>query len=139
MFTGRSTSNPGVFAGIAEDVSDVIGMISPAETPLLDALGDPDRPAHNVLHEWLEDEMKSNVTGEYLQVTGLNGNTMTFIRGFGGTTAGAITSGDSFFVISDAALEGADVTTDISRARARLSNYTQIFKKDVIVSGTQQA
>jgi hypothetical protein len=176
-FTGRTTYFPaGSLAGMAEDVSDIIGMISPAETPLLDVLGDAPQPAHNVLHEWLEDQLnpntivssttnlpadtavamnyqgnavagnfsigaiiKSNVTGEFLQVTALNGNTLSFTRGFGGTTAATITAGDTFFVISDAALEGADVVGDISRARSRKFNYTQIFKKDVIVSGTQEA
>jgi hypothetical protein len=176
VFTGRATQDTGVFAGMAEDVSDVIGMISPDETPLLDVIGDAPNPAANVLHEWLEDELnpntivassnalttdsaaafnykggpvsrnlqvgailKSNVTGEYIQLTGLGGNTLTFSRGFGGTIPGAITAGDTFFVISDAALEGADVVGDISRPRSRKFNYTQIFKKDIIVSGTQQS
>jgi hypothetical protein len=176
MFTGRATNDPGVFQGMAEDVSDMIGMISPSDTPLLDVIGDPVQPATNVYYEWLEEELnpntivasstavntdtaaafhykgapvnrslqvgailKSNVTGEVIQLTGLVGNTLTFDRGFGGTTKAAITAGDTFFVISDAALEGADVSTDLSRPRTRKGNYTQIFKKDVIVSGTQEA
>lgn len=176
-FTGRATNDSTVFASMHEDVSDIIGMIAPSESPLLDVLGDATEPATNVYHEWLEEDLnpntiiassttivttdtaaafhykglpvsrslqvgailKSNVTGEVIQLTGLTGNTLTFDRGFGGTTRGAITIGDSFFVISDAALEGSDVSTDISQPRPRKGNYTQIFKKDVIVSGTQQA
>src|SRR5580765_1863108 len=58
VFTGRAVYDN--FTSIAEDVSDIIGMISPSETPLLDVLGDADRPARNVLHEWLEDELNPN-------------------------------------------------------------------------------
>jgi hypothetical protein len=45
---------------LAEDVSDLIGIISPYETPLLDALGDPIRAAHSTYHQWLEDELLPN-------------------------------------------------------------------------------
>lgn len=179
-FTGRaihtSDSQGSVFRGVAEDVSDIIGMISPYETPLLDRLGDAPRAARNVLHEWLEDALnpntlassttaasngtaiavhvsgnqvaqylqagavlKNNTTGEYVQVASSSGNTITITRGFGGTTAATITAGDTLFFISDAALEGADVSVDISRPRTRQLNYTQIFKKDVIISGTVEA
>lgn len=79
-------------------------------------------------------------TGEYLQVTAVSGDDLTVSRAFGGTTADTITAGTSeLFFISDAALEGADVSGDISRPRVRQTNYTQIFKKDVIVSGTVQS
>jgi hypothetical protein len=45
---------------LAEDVSDLIGIISAYETPLLDALGDPLREATSTHHEWLEDELLPN-------------------------------------------------------------------------------
>ena len=38
----------------------MIGIISPYETPLLDALGDPMREAASTHHEWLEDELLPN-------------------------------------------------------------------------------
>lgn len=178
VFTGRALYNTGVFDGVAEDVSDIIGMISPTETPLLDRLGDAPKPAENVLHEWLEDSLnpntiissatyinstnaavllvhaggsavsaylqvgavlKNKTTGEYMQITSLGGNTIGVTRAFASTTIATITAGDEIFVVSDAALEGADVTGDISRPRVRRSNYCQIFKKDVIISGTVQA
>jgi hypothetical protein len=41
-FTGKATYSAGTtLPELAEDVSDLIGIISPYETPLLDALGDP--------------------------------------------------------------------------------------------------
>jgi hypothetical protein len=60
-FTGKATySAEGVLAEIAEDVSDIVSIVSPYETPLLDALGDPLRPATSTYHEWLEDELLPN-------------------------------------------------------------------------------
>jgi hypothetical protein len=60
-FTGKATYSAGTtLPELAEDVSDLIGIISPYETPLLDALGDPMREAMSTHHEWLEDELLPN-------------------------------------------------------------------------------
>lgn len=177
VFTGRAIYDTGIFEGVAEDVSEIITMISPHETKVLDRLSQAPREAFNVLHEWLEDDLNpntivssdtagsavttvtvadldgsavagflqvgailtSNSSGEYMQIAGITGNILLLTRGFGGTSAATITEGDNLFIISDAALEGADVSGDISRPRARKTNFLQIFKKDIIISGTVQA
>ena len=60
-FTGKATYSAGTtLPELAEDVSDLIGIISPYETPLLDALGDAMREAASTHHEWLEDELLPN-------------------------------------------------------------------------------
>jgi hypothetical protein len=60
-FTGKATYSAGTtLPELAEDVSDLIGIISPYETPLLDALGDSMREATSTHHEWLEDELLPN-------------------------------------------------------------------------------
>jgi hypothetical protein len=60
-FTGKATYSAGTtLPELAEDVSDLIGIISPYETPLLDALGDSLREATSTHHEWLEDELLPN-------------------------------------------------------------------------------
>lgn len=176
-FTGKATYDPSVFDTIAEDVSDIIGMISPHETPLLDRLGDSPQSARNVLHEWLEDALapstiissstvasngttlgvyavgatgvgrflqagmvaQNKTTGEYIQITATNTNSITITRGFGGSSAATIAPGHQLYILGDVAFEGADVTVDTSRPRSRLTNYCQIFKKDIIVSGTMRA
>ncbi len=60
-FTGKATysAGPGL-PELAEDVSDIIGIISPFETPLLDHLGTAQRAATSTVHEWLEDELLPN-------------------------------------------------------------------------------
>jgi hypothetical protein len=60
-FTGKATYSAGTtLPELAEDVSDLVGIISPYETPLLNALGDPMREATSTHHEWLEDELLPN-------------------------------------------------------------------------------
>ncbi len=68
-FTGKATYDSGAtLPELMEDVSDVIGIISPFETPLLDHLGDAKRPALSTLHEWVEDKLLPN-TGQINQTT----------------------------------------------------------------------
>jgi hypothetical protein len=45
------------FTAIGEDVSDVVALLAPMETPLLDIIGASDRPAASVKHEWIEDTL----------------------------------------------------------------------------------
>jgi hypothetical protein len=57
-FTGKATYTAGsTLPEAAEDISDLIALSSPFETPLLDALGDPPYAAHSTIHEWLEDNL----------------------------------------------------------------------------------
>jgi hypothetical protein len=60
-FTGKATYSAGTtLPELAEDVSDVVSIVSPYETPLLNALGDPLRAATSTHHEWLEDTLLPN-------------------------------------------------------------------------------
>ncbi len=60
-FTGKATYGAGVdLPELVEDVSDVIGIVSPYETALLDHIGDAKRPAQSTVHEWIEDELMAN-------------------------------------------------------------------------------
>ncbi|MBN1359359.1 MAG: DUF5309 family protein [Sedimentisphaerales bacterium] len=60
-FTGKATYSAGTtLPELAEDVSDLVAILTPYETPLLYALGDPLREATSTHHEWLEDELLPN-------------------------------------------------------------------------------
>lgn len=60
-FTGKATYSAGAgLPEVYEDVADVIGIVSPFETPLLDHLGDARRAATSTVHEWIEDELLPN-------------------------------------------------------------------------------
>lgn len=174
-FNGLAVFSPTHFDSLAEDVSDMVGIISPAETPLLDLLGTSGFDTTNILHEWLEDALNPTTISnseavastaadtalgiaggyasqlrvgqivlmpglvEYARISVIAGNTITVQRGFGGTLANSFGANLTLRVISDAALEGDDITGDTSTPRPRRSNYVQIYKKDVVVSGTRQA
>lgn len=60
-FTGKPTYLAGVdLPELFEDVADIISIVSPFETPLLDHLGDPKRAATSTIHEWVEDTLLPN-------------------------------------------------------------------------------
>ena len=62
-FTGKATFTAGTdLPELADDVSDIVSLVSPFETPLLDLLGDPRRAATSTVHEWLEDALVSRLT-----------------------------------------------------------------------------
>ncbi len=75
-FTGKATYSAGAtLPELAEDVSDVVSLVSPWETPLLDALGDPQTEARSTRHEWLEDALLPNT--DLLTATPANPETDT--------------------------------------------------------------
>lgn len=62
-FTGKATFTAGTdLPELVDDVSDVIGIVSPFETPLLDHIGDPKHAASSTIHEWIEDALVSRLT-----------------------------------------------------------------------------
>ncbi len=174
-FTGKATYSAGAtLPELAEDVSDLIGIISPYETPLLDALGDPMREATSTHHDWLEDELLPNKdavndntftdpdvdtqfdvdngsrfrAGDQIQiegseelmlVTAVNGDTLTVVRGYAGTTAEDLADNQAINILGNAALEGDEKPGARFTNRTRLGNYTQIFAATVEVSGTDVA
>lgn len=175
-FTGKATFSAGAdLPELVEDVADIIGIVSPYETPLLDHLGDPQRSAASTVHEWLEDSLLPNTdtinqetfspsptaatsisvnhgsrfragdqvrpgeSGEVMFVTGVSGNTLTVVRGYGGTTATALADEMKLTILGNAALEGDDAPAARFTSRVRKQNYTQIFTARVSVSGSMQA
>lgn len=57
-FTGKATYSAGsTLPELVDDVSDLVGLISPFDTPLLDAIGSPRYAAQSTRHEWFEDQL----------------------------------------------------------------------------------
>lgn len=82
------------------------------------------------------------IDDEYMKVTAVNGDTITVIRGFDGTTATAHTKDDEdtdIRIVARPQLEGAMPGQDESHDRYVDYNFTQIFERYAAVSGTQQA
>jgi len=175
-FTGKATYSAGdSLPEIAEDVSDIVGIVSPFETPLLDHLGDSPRAARSTVHEWLEDALlpntdtinqasftpspttatsfavdnggrfrvgdllKPNNSTEVMLVSIITGNTLTVMRGYGGTAPVALADNMPLLILGNAALEGEDRPAARFTNRVRKANFTQIFTSSVEVSGSQLA
>ena len=169
-FSGKATYSAGVdLPEIAEDVSDVVSMASPHDTPLLEALGDGARPARSTTHEWLEDALLGNTDvvravdapgeisvyqpnlfrpgdlarpeggREVMLVTAVNADVLSVTRGYGQTPAGTVAAGQTLHIIGNAALEGEDASAARFTTRARRANHTQIFAATVEISGSELA
>jgi len=173
-FTGKATYSAGVaLPELAEDVSDLVSIVSPFETPLLDALGDPQAEARSTHHEWLEDELLPNTdtltstpadpdgdtalevdhagrfragdqvraedAEELMLVTAVGSDSITVLRGYGGTTPEAVAAGDTLTILGNASLEGQDADAARFTLRSRCANWTQIFSKTLMVSGSELA
>ena len=60
-FSGKATYSAGAtLPENSEDVADLVSIVSPYETALLDHLGDPPRAAASTYYEWLEDQLLPN-------------------------------------------------------------------------------
>lgn len=176
-FTGKCTYSAGSsLPEIAEDVSDIVSLVSPVETPLLDLIGDGREPAQSTLHEWVEDALFPNAdqindstygnaltdttfgvdhaayfrvgdqiqvedSAEVMFVTALDtgANTLTVVRGYGGSTAEALADDKKIIILGNASLEGDDAAGARYKSRSRKSNYTQIFTETIEVSGSETA
>lgn len=78
-------------------------------------------------------------TGEIMMVTAIVGNSLTVIRGMGGTAVVAITSAHHVQSIGNAHEEASPMPTAITQQGAPRFNYTQIFRNSWAISGTAKA
>jgi hypothetical protein len=89
-FSGKATYAAGAdLPELMEDVSDIIGLVSPFETPLLAHLGDAQRAARSTVHEWIEDTLLPNTDSV---------NQTTFTPNGQDTTAITVANGARFQV-----------------------------------------
>jgi hypothetical protein len=86
------------------------------------------------------DVVKNSRTGENFIVTATtDGDTIAVSRAFGSTAAAAMNAGDGLFIVGNANEEnGAARNVNTTRSSAQ-TNYTQIFKTTIALSGTEDA
>ncbi len=84
------------------------------------------------------DVIKNARTFEMMLITDINYQThvLSVTRAWGTTSASAGNSGDHIIRVSHASQEGASVPESITTQKARLSNYTQIFKRTIKITRT---
>lgn len=76
---------------------------------------------------------------ELIQVTDIATDTLTIVRGFGATSGETHAAAAEFLIVGMPVQEGDTGVTDRARARTKGTNYTQIFKREVIISGSTEA
>lgn len=70
-FTGKATYDGGAaLPELVDDVSDLVRLISPFDTPLLDAIGDPRYAAKSTRHEWAGGENFTQIFTESVMIQG---------------------------------------------------------------------
>jgi len=89
----------------------------------------------------LRDQASSgNALNELIQVTATNAaGSLTVTRAYGGSTGTAHAAEAVYSIVATPAQEDADMPGDISLARSKYSNYTQVFLRGVKVSYSAQA
>ena len=82
-----------------------------------------------------------NALAELCQVTAVSasGTQVTLSRGYGGSSGTAHAASATWLVIATPAQEDADIPSDMSVARTKVSNFTQVFLRGVKVSYSSQA
>ena len=84
------------------------------------------------------DVLQIDSDAELIWVSGISGNTLTIVRGFGGTTNTTHASNGTVYRRTRARTEGADATDSPTTSPTTNYNYSQIFQKTISVSGTRQ-
>ena len=83
-FTGKATYDGGsTLPELADDVSDLVGLISPFDTPLIDAIGNPRLSATSTRHEWLEDRLNPSYS-QINEASGYDDNDTAIVVDDGG-------------------------------------------------------
>ena len=78
-------------------------------------------------------------TDEVMYIEAISSNTVTVVRGIGGTNRGPWTSGDEVYYIGNAQPMGWRARTPLTTNVTQLFNYTQLFKESIEVTGTLDA
>jgi len=79
------------------------------------------------------------LTGEQMRVVSASSNTVTFTRGWGTTSATTVSDNDTLVIIGNANAEGAPFPTPLTSQVTKKTNYTQIFREPLTVTGTQDS
>ena len=85
------------------------------------------------------DVVRNSRTGENFLVTGItDGDTIAVTPAFGGTAAANVAAGDGLFIIGNVNAENTGARNVNTTRSAAQTNYTQIFKTSISVSGTEK-
>lgn len=117
------------YAAVSDAINNAAGYAASATSVVVDNGG----------YFNLNDVVLVPRTGERMQVTAISSNTLTVTRSIGSTAAAALVDDDPLFLIGSAFGQGSDSAQASYDQKVNKTNYTQIFKTSVDVSGTHAA
>jgi hypothetical protein len=80
-----------------------------------------------------------DIDDELVSVSSIASGVLTVVRGFGGTTQATHESTATAYIRFTARLEGADSSSSPSEEAASVTNCTQIFHKEIVMTRNQQS
>src|SRR5215831_850060 len=97
-------------------------------------------PASHASYFRVGDVVRDTTTGEALEVTGVSASAIGVNRAIGAlSTASAIASSDELFIVSNVNAEGASLRTIKTVQLANLSNFCEIVRTPLGITGTEAA
>lgn len=86
------------------------------------------------------DVVRNSRTGENFLVTAItDGDTIAVTASYGDTVAQAVAAGDGLFIVGNVNAENTGARNVNTTRSTKQTNYTQIFKTSIAVSGTEKA
>lgn len=132
--TKHSWMEDSLNANSATATNDAAGTLDATETSMTVESGEGVRFRAGTI-------FRDKATGktEVIQVTAVTGDTLTIVRGYGSTAGEIHLIAFEIQIIAAPSQEGQDMPADETKARIKVSNYTQIFQKGINVSHTMRA
>ena len=96
-------------------------------------------PVANATLYRVGDVLRETATGEAMEVTGVSAGVLGVNRGIGSVVAVTAASGDELFIVSNVNVEGASLRTIKTTLVTNLSNFTQIVRTPMGLTGTEAA
>lgn len=114
-----------------------VALTAAAAVTSIDVTGAGSSPAHIFT---VNDIVRNARTGENFLVTAITDtNTIAVTESYGATAAAGVLAGDGLFIVGNTSAENAGARQVNSTRSTSVSNYTQIFKTSIAVSGTEKA
>lgn len=114
-----------------------VALTAAAAVTSIDVTGAGASPAHIFT---VGDVVRNSRTGENFLVTAItDANTIAVTESYGATAAAGVNAGDGLFIVGNVNAENSSArNVNTTRASAQ-TNFTQIFKTSIAVSGTEKA
>lgn len=132
--TKHSWMEDSLNANSATATNDAAGTLDGTETSMTVASGEGSRFRPGTIFR-----DKAAGKTEVMQVTAVSTDTLTIVRGYGSTSGEIHLIAFEIQIIAAPSQEGQDMPADETKARVKVSNYTQIFQKGINVSHTMRA